>query len=88
MRLIKFRTEDQAVTALVGDPERIYTKMVYIDAPIRLRKIPNGDVERYGNDVQDKRPTVKQAARRMLRVGKSLGITKGAKKFLRQAVKS
>lgn len=88
MRLIKYRTEDQAVTAIADEPGRIYTMMVFIDAPVRLHKVANGDVERYGRAIEAKRPTIKQAARRMLRAGKALGITKGAKKLLRAAVKS
>ena len=86
MKLIRFRTEDQAVVAIVSEPGRIYTKAVWIDAPLRVRKIANSDVERYGKEFDSKRPTLKQAARRMLRAGKSLGITKGAKKHLREAV--
>lgn len=88
MKLIKFRTEQGAVTAIALEPARLYTKLVWIDAPIRLVKVANGDVERYGSDYEPKRPTLKAAARRMLRAGKQLGITKGAKKALRDVIAS
>ena len=85
-KLIKYRTEHSAVTAIALPPGRIYTKLVFIDAPIRLTKVANGDVERYGKDYEPKRPTLKAAARRMLRAGKSLGITKAARKALREVI--
>lgn len=86
MRLIHFRTEHSSVVAIAGDPGRIYTPLVWIDGPIRRVKIPNGDVARYGRDYEGQKPTLKQAARRMLRAGKKLGITKAAKKHLRNAI--
>lgn len=86
MRLIKFRTEEGVVRAIAGDPGRIYTQLVWIDAPIRLRKVTNQEVDRYGVDHTWK-PTTRKAARTMLQVGKRLGITKGAKKFLQAAAR-
>lgn len=70
--------------AVAGEAGRLYTMLVWIDAPIRVRRVPNGDVERYATDY-DRQP-VKRAARTMLRAGKNLGITKGAKRHLRQAI--
>jgi len=86
MKLIKFRTVDQSVTAIADKPGRLYTMMVFIDAPLRLHKVPNGDVARYGSELD--KPPLKKAARTMLKAGKTLGITKGAKKLLRSAVSS
>lgn len=87
MILLKsFRTEDGTHAALIGEAARIYTPVVYIDTPIKVRKIPNGDVARYTRDIKSRGP--KPAARVMLKAGKSLGITKGAKKFLREVVKN
>ena len=85
-KLIKFRTEHGAVTAIALEPGRLYTRLVFIDAPIRLSKVANGDVNRYGRDHTGK-PTLKKAARQMLKAGKSLGITKGAKKALREVLR-
>ena len=85
-RLIKYRTEQAAVTAIALEPGRLYTRLIFIDAPIRLTKVANGDVERYARDYEPRRPTLKAAARRMLRAGKKLGITKAARKALREVV--
>lgn len=86
MRLMKFHTGDQVVTAIAGEPGRLYTPVVWIDAPIRLVKVPNDDVTRYGRDYVGK-PSLPLAARTILRAGKKLGITKSAKQFLRDIAK-
>lgn len=86
MRLIKFHTGHGFVTAIAMKPGRLYTKLVWIDAPIRLVKVANGDVTRYGSDFEPTRPTLKSAARRMLKAGKRLGITKSARKALREVL--
>jgi len=87
MRLIKFTNGDQTVTAIAGEPGRVYTTLVWIDSPIRLRKVSNEEVARFGRPYVPKRPTLRAGARTMLQAGKRLGITKGAKKFLREATK-
>lgn len=87
MRLIKFANGDQTVTAIAGEPGRLYTHLVWIDSPIRVRKVSNEEVERFGRPYVPKRPTLKAGARTMLQAGKTLGITKGAKKFLLAAVR-
>lgn len=86
MKLLHFATEHSSVVAIAGDPGRIYTPLVWIDGPMRLAKIPNGDVTRYGREFSAAKPTLKQAAKRMLRAGKKLGISKAAKKHLRSAL--
>lgn len=85
MKIVRYRTENQAVTGIAGKPGRIYTPVVWIDAPVRLYKVPNGDVERYAKDQSDEPRAVKKAARQILAAGKRLGITKSAKLFLREA---
>lgn len=84
MKLIRFATVDQQVMAIACSAGRIYTQLVWIDSPVRAHKVANGDVERYGSAVES--PTLKQAARTMLKAGKKLGITKKAKKLLREAL--
>lgn len=85
MRLVRYRTEaGGCVHAVAGNAGRIYTQLVWIDAPIRVARVPNGDVERYA--VAYDRVPLKRAARTMLRAGKRLGITKGAKRLLREAI--
>lgn len=86
MRLIRYREDGGARVAIAGKPGRIYTMLVWIDAPVRVRRVPNGDVERYGQDMP--KPGIKSAARSMLRAGKNLGITGGATKHLRAAARA
>lgn len=83
--VITYRTDMGSVVAIIGPAARIYTQMVFIDSPIRKYSVPNGDVELYRRPIPEKmKPTVKKAARGMIRAGKYLGITKGAKTFLRE----
>lgn len=79
--VVRYRTEDSAVIAIKGPPGRIYTQLVWIDVPLRLSKVANGDVDSFSTILADVK--VRKAAKDMLRIGKRLGITKGAKKFLR-----
>lgn len=85
MRTVRYRTENEAVHGIAGAAGRIYTPVVWIDSPVRLRKVPNGDVERYAATLAQDPKTVRRAARDILKAGKRLGITKGAKVFLREA---
>lgn len=87
MKLKRFYAIDGARVALIDEPGRIYTKLVYIDSPIRLHRIANGDVEMFSREIVQGARKVKPAARAMLKVGKVLGIKKSAKKFLRKALK-
>ena len=83
-KLRALRRDTGEVTAILGTPGRIYTPVVWIDSPIRVHKIPNGEVTRYCRDIPNP-PPLKRAANRMLKAGKALGITKAAKTFLRAA---
>ena len=71
--------------ALVGEPGRKFTPLVYIDSPIRVWRVPNVD-KRYFHDVEQGARGLKPTARSMLKAGKQLGITVGAKKFLRAII--
>jgi len=79
--VVRYRTDKGVFTALIGDPGTKYLPVVYIDAPIRLMKVPQTE-ERYMTII-DYPP--KKAARRMLKAGRHLGITKTAKRFLQEA---
>lgn len=87
MKLKRYHTMSGARVALIGEPGRIYTKLVYIDSPIRVHKVANGDVESFSYELVQGAGKIKPAARKMLKAGKKLGITKGAKKFLRRIVR-
>ena len=86
MRLARFHAIDGARVALIDEPGRIYTKMVYIDSPMRVHKVANGDLATYSQEIIQGARKIKPTARRMLKAGKRLGITKGAKKFLRRVL--
>lgn len=83
----RYKTLDGARVALIGEAARVYTPVVYIDSPVRLDKVPNGDVTLYCSDIGQGDRKLKPTARAMLSAGKRLGITKGAKKFLREVLK-
>lgn len=82
-RVRRFRTADAGTKVVIlGPPGRVWTQAVAVDIPIRLFKIANGDVLKYCTEVQNA-PAPRRACKQMLRIGKDLGITKGAKTFLR-----
>lgn len=82
MRLVRYRTRDQAVIAIAGRPGLKWTHLVWLDVPVRVEKVANEEAARYGTALPG---SVRRAARQMLRAGKSLGITGGATKFLKEA---
>lgn len=86
MMLRRFHAIDGARVALIDEPGRIYTKMVYIDSPMRVHKVPNGDVASFSYEILHGARNIKPTARAMLKAGKRLGITGGAKKFLRRVL--
>lgn len=85
MRLQRYFSNDGARVALVDEPDRKFTRLVYIDSPIRVHKVPNDDA-RYMRDVLQGARSVKTAARKMLIAGRQLGITKSARKFLNEVI--
>jgi len=74
--------QNRAQVAILGPSGRRWTMAAVIDTPVRLVKIANRDVERYCSEF-DGAPSPKRACRQMLTAGRALGITKGARKFLR-----
>lgn len=87
MREVKrYKMDEGNRVAIVGTPGRKYIPLVYIDIPIRLRMVPLSEAK-YITDLRPQdTPPVRQAAREFLRIGKGLGITKGARKFLKAAL--
>lgn len=83
MKFVRYKTPSGAVAAIIGNAGRKYTPTVWLDYPVRLRKVPNAEVARYTEELTT--TTVNTAARQMLYAGKRMGITGGAKKFLSQA---
>jgi hypothetical protein len=79
-RLVDFHHEDGHRVAVVGEPGRKWIYAATFDAPIRLLKLPL-DEQKHMRDLTDTTPA--KAAKKMLAAGKRLGITDGAKAFLR-----
>lgn len=79
-RLVHFHREDGVRVAIVGEPGRKWVYAVTFDSPIRLLKLALEE-QKYMHDIADHK--VSKAAKKMLSAGKRLGITDGAKDFLR-----
>ncbi len=85
MKLQRYITDSGARIALVAEPDRKYMRLVYIDTPVAVHKVPN-DHARYMRDVLQGAGPIKTVARKMLKAGKRLGITKAARKFLNEVL--
>jgi len=88
MRVVSLRMEDGTHTVIMGDAGRKYTPFVMLDYPVKLKKIGNRDAEKFSRDTGY---PLKKAVRKFLSFGnKKLdgkrNITKGAKRFLKEAV--
>lgn len=82
------RAEGGEATAIIGEPGRKFTKAVWIDAPVRLRKVPNDVMRGASRTVPYTFPKpLVRAARNMLRAGKRLGITQSAQSFLYDVIR-
>jgi hypothetical protein len=75
---------EQAMTAVVGFTGHKYAKLVIVDHPVRVIKVPVGDLKKYGEEIDYPEP---KAARAMLEAGRRMGIRKGAKQLLTAIVK-
>lgn len=87
-RVVRVSTTEGCFTAVMGEPGRIYTPYVCLEGKVVSRhRMPNGDVARYATDLMKgtKPYPLKRAINHMLRVGRTRGITKGAKTLLREA---
>ncbi len=81
-RVLRFRDEQQAKMVIAGPPGRKFTEYVEIDIPIRVKRVTNEEFEAYSSEIQGAwKP--RKACREFLRLGKPMGITKGAKRFLK-----
>jgi hypothetical protein len=79
-RLVHFHREDGVRVAVVGEPGRKWVYAATFDSPIRLLKLPLEE-QKYMRDLTEL--TVQKAAKKMLAAGKRLGITDGARAFLK-----
>lgn len=84
-RVVRYRSESQAVIAVLKEGGHKWTHAVWIDCPIRLRKIKKADAEKYSTDMPNIQ--LKTTCTTMLRSGMALGITKGAERLLKEARK-
>ena len=74
--------------AILGQAGRLYTPYVCLEGKVvSRRRMANGDVARYATDLMKGKRAypIKRAANHMLRVGRTRGITKGARKLLKEA---
>lgn len=75
--------------AVLGNRGRVWTPYVSIDAyPIRKHKIRTAKLAKYCKplELRGKPYPLTRAAKQMLRVGRNMGITKGAKALLKEAL--
>lgn len=71
--------------ALLGERGRSKTPVVYQEeGHVRVAALSDDEVARYTRDYPHNKPTVKQAARRWLRLGRRGSITKQARQLLRE----
>jgi hypothetical protein len=77
---------EQACVAVVGAVGWKHAKLVVIDFPVRVIKVPVEDVEKYGEELKDY--TALRAARAMLDAGTRMGIRKAAKKLLNGVIQN
>ena len=81
--LVRYHTNN-GVRAAVIQKGRKWIKVVEIDSPVHVRKVPLSD-ERYMRPLQRKGqdyPLVR-ARNKFLKAGRNLGITEGAKKIVK-----
>ncbi len=81
------KVDSKSYVAVIGDPGRKYTELVYINGTgVVLRKTSNLEAKKYCSDIVQGKNGLERTARQLLSAGKRLGITKGAKKFLKVAI--
>jgi hypothetical protein len=81
------KMESTSVVAIVGEPGRKFTEMVYLNGTgVTLRKIPNAEAERFCKEITQGKKGLARTARQLIKAGRNLGITKGAKRFLKAAI--
>lgn len=78
-RVVRWRRDDGVRHGLAGEPGRKYVPVVVVDYPVRLLKVPLYE-QRYMTELDQ--PSVKKAVRDILKAGRRLGITEGAKRWL------
>jgi len=84
--IVRMHTSTGFFCAVLGKPGRIYTPYVTLQTfPIRKRKIRNTALPKVTAPLmrKDKPYPLKRGVNQMLRVGRNVGITKGAKTLLK-----
>lgn len=82
MKLIRYWTGNQYVTAFMGKAGRKRTPICYFDYPIRLYRVPNAEFK----VIKELDYPLKRSIRKMLSFGVGGNITKGARDFLNKGL--
>jgi hypothetical protein len=85
IELVRYHTDNGIRSAFVKQGRK-FIKVVEIDAPIRVRKVPVSD-GRYMKPLlrNGEAYSVTRAVNKFLKAGRSLGITDGARRILKEA---
>ena len=84
MNAVRYHSEEGNRLAVVVKEGHKWTHLVWIDYPIRLRKVKKTE-ERYFKSIPDGNP--ERIARQMLEAGRgAFGITKGAEQALKEVL--
>lgn len=83
--VMSYRTDQGVKTVIVGKPGRKYLPVLMIEASgVTVRKVPLTE-QRYMTDVIGGSKPIKSVLRQIGSAGRTLGMTKAAKSFLREA---
>jgi len=82
MTPMSYRTDAGVVTALVLTPGRKWLPIITLGCPIKIRKVALAE-QRFMTPLDY---PVKRAVRKYIAAGRRLGITKGARKALREVL--
>lgn len=85
MRAVHYRFESGSQLALMGIPGRKFTKLVVIDYPVKVRRVPNQEAVKFARDMDGW--SVARLAKSMRGTGRRFGITKSALALLREGMK-
>ena len=81
--LVTYRTDAGIKTAIALKPGRKWLPVIVIDSPMRVRKVPLSE-RRFMTPLADY--PLRRAVRKYLAAGRRLGITKRARKALREVL--
>ena len=72
--------------ALVGEPARKFTPVIYTAPPVKIKMIPNHSLKTMGSENASANATAHAAQHMLRKTGKHLGITLKAKRALRDLI--